>query len=54
MEQKCSEDKCPFRLLKRLTDAGLVNFPIHRADVQDGVLVKVVLVIEDKETVVTL
>lgn len=39
-------------ILKRLSDAGLRNYPIHRAEVQDGVLVKVVLVIEDKEVVV--
>ena len=40
-------------IIKRLADSGLKNYPIHRAEVQDGVIVKVVLVIEDKEIVIT-
>ncbi len=40
-------------IIKRLSEAGLKNYPIHRAEVQDGVIVKVHLIIEDKEIIVT-
>jgi len=40
-------------IIKRLADSGLKNYPIHRAEVQDGVIVKVVLIIEEKEVIIT-
>jgi len=45
-----AEDK---DIIRKLNDAGLKNYPIHRGEVQDGVLVKVTLVIEDKEVIIT-
>lgn len=40
-------------IIKKLSEAGLKNYSIHKAEVQDGVLVKVVLRIDDKEVVIT-
>jgi len=40
-------------IIKRLLECGFKNYSIHRAEVQDGVLVKVVLMVEDKEVVIT-
>lgn len=48
----CSPDKCPFRLLKKLTDAGLENFDFHKGSVQDKIVVKLTLIIEDKEVTI--
>ena len=40
-------------IIKRLAQSGLKNYPIKHAEVQDGVLVKIVLEIEDKEETIT-
>ena len=40
-------------IIKKLSEAGFKDYHIHSADVQDGVLVKVVLIVEDKEVIIT-
>ena len=47
------EDKCQnckqFSILKRLIDSGLKNFPIQEMVIQDGHIVKIKLIIGNKE-----
>ncbi len=40
-------------IIKRLSEAGLKNYSFHKGEVQDGVIVKLVLVVEDKEVIIT-
>jgi hypothetical protein len=51
---KCDPEKCPFRLLQGLCKAGLKDFTIHQVTIQDKTAVKLVIVIEDKPTTLTL
>ena len=42
-----------YEVLDRLIDAGLKNFTAHKVEVQDGVVVCVILRVEDKEVKIT-
>jgi len=40
-------------IIKRLAETGIKNYPIKHAEVQDGVLVKIIIEIGDKEVIIT-
>jgi hypothetical protein len=42
-----------FKVMEKIIEAGLKNFTAHKVEVQDGVVVCMVLRIEDKEVKIT-
>lgn len=40
-------------IIKRLSEAGLKNYPIKKGEIQDGVLVTITLEIGGKEVIIT-
>ena len=50
MENDCEDKKC---VIKKLKDVGIKNYTINKAEVQDGCLVSITVLIDNKLVVIT-